>query len=191
MAAHNWTFDAPSGVYRNNFISNKLLETAVAKLKVVPFTFPFDGGFGKNKGEYVNVYHLKELPDPTSAQLEENTRIPIDKLQMGARVIRVVEWGRGVEYTDLAEQLSKFKPSSYLQKALTRQMERAMDTNAANAFQDSAVKICFIPTGISSGTFDTDGTPSTVATAAMSFDHMGILADYMAGNIHCPPFRRR
>ena len=33
MAAHNWTFDAPSGVYRNHFISNKLLETAVAKLE--------------------------------------------------------------------------------------------------------------------------------------------------------------
>jgi len=185
--AHTWTFDAPNGVYRNHAISNELLLQSVAKMKVVPFTQSFDG-LGKKNGEYVNIFHLKELPDPTSAQLEESTRIPIDKLQMGSRVIRVVEWGRGVEYSDLASQLSKFDPASYLQKALMRQMDRAMDTAAATAFQGTDVKICFIPTGISSGTFDVDGTPSATATAPLGFDHMGILADYLAGNIHCPPY---
>jgi hypothetical protein len=93
-----------------------------------------------------------------------------------------------VEYTDLDRQLSIFDPASYLQKALRRQMERVMDTAAAAAFKHADVKICFTPTGISSGTFDTDGTPSTAATAALSFDHMGILADYLAGDIHCPPY---
>lgn len=186
--AHSWEFDAPNGVYRNHAISNELLLQSVAKLKVVPFTQPFNG-FGKNKGEYVNIFHVKELPDPVSAQLEESTRIPIDKLQMGSRVIRVVEWGRGVEYTNLDQQLSKFEPANILQKALMRQMDRSMDTAAAAAFQDPAVvKLCFVPTGISSGNFYTDGTPDVVASAALSFDHFGILADYLAGNIHCPPF---
>ena len=86
----NWTFDAEIGVYKNHELSNRLLLTSVAQMKVVPFTRPWEG-FGKNKGEYVNIMHLKELPDPTSAQLEESTRIPIDKLQFGNRLIQVAE----------------------------------------------------------------------------------------------------
>lgn len=186
--AHDWTFDSDVGVYKNHTISNQLLVTAVAQLKVVQFTSPMSG-FGKQKGEYMNIMHVKELPDPTSAELEEGTRIPIDKLEMGNRVIRVVEWGRGVEYTNLASQLGKFDPKSYLQAALQRQMQRAMDTNAAAAFQDgTAVKICFIPTSLSGGTFDTDGTPSTLATHNLTFEHVGVIADYLSGTIHCPPY---
>ena len=143
--AMDWTFDSEIGVYKNRELSNKLLLVSVAACKVVPFTRPWEG-FGKNKGEYVNIMHIKELPDPTSAQLEEQTRIPIDKLQFGQRVIRVVEWGRGVEYTNLMEQLGKFDPKSMLQAALTRQMNRAMDTAAATAFKNTDVKTSFIPT---------------------------------------------
>jgi N4-gp56 family major capsid protein len=186
-APHTWQFDAPDGVYKNNYLSNELLLQSVAKMKVVPFTRPFDG-FGKKKGEYVNIMHIKELPDPVSAQLDEDTKIPIDKLIMGQRVIKVVPWGRGVEYTHLSESLAKFDPGDYTQKALMRQMERAMDTAAADAFMGTDAKICFIPTGIASGTWDLDGTPSTVATSNLSFDHMGILADYLTGDIHVPPF---
>ena len=185
---HNWTFDSEVGVYKNNHISNQLLVTSVAKLKIVPFTKPYNG-FGRNKGEVVNIMHVKELSDPTSSRLSEDQRIPIDKLQWGNRAITVVEFGRGVEYSDLAQQLGKFDPEQTLQKALMRQMDRAMDTAAADAFQDStAVKICFIPTSLTGGTFDTDGTPNTIATAPFTFDHCGVLADYLAGTIHCPPY---
>jgi N4-gp56 family major capsid protein len=187
MSALNWTFDAEVGVYKNNSLSNQLLLTSVAKMKVVPFTKPW-AGFGKHKGEIVNIMHVQELPDPTSAQLQEDTRIPVDKLSFGNRTIRVVEWGRGVEYTNLMEQLGKFDPKGVLQSALSRQMDRAMDTAAADAFQHTDVKICFIPTTMSGGTFDTDGAPSTVAVAAFNFDHIGVLADYLGGNIHCPPY---
>ena len=190
MAAHNWTYDANVGVYQNHYISNELLLTAVAECKIVPFTKPFPGvgKTFKNKGQTINIMHLNELADPTSAQLEEETRIPIDKLTMSNRAVTLAEFGRGVEYTNLAEQLGKFNPREYLQKALMRQMERALDTGAANAFKSTDVKICFIPTSLTGGTFDTDGTPSTVATSNITFDHMGVLADYLAGNIHCPPY---
>jgi hypothetical protein len=185
---HTWEWDAADGVYKNNFLSNDLLVQSVAKLKVVRFTKPFSG-FGKKRGEYVNIFHVKELADPTSSQLAEDDKMPMDKLVMGQRVIRVVPFGRGVSFTHLSELLGKFDPNDYIQAALMRQMQRSLDTNAAAAFKDStAVKICFIPTGISTGTFDVDGTPSTLATSNLTFDHMGILADYLAGDIHCPPW---
>jgi N4-gp56 family major capsid protein len=189
MGAHNWTFDAEVGVYKNNFISNQLLLQSVAETKVAPFARPIKGvGKFKRKGETVNLMILRELPDPTSAQLDEETRIPIDKLELGNRAITLVEWGRGVEYTNLAQQFGKFDPADYLQKALMRQMKRALDTACADAFKSTDVKICFIPTSLTNGTFDTDGTPSTLATANLTFDHMGVLADYIAGDIHAPPF---
>lgn len=187
MATFNWTYDSDIGVYKNHTISNQLLLQSVAAMKIVPFTKPL-GGFGKHKGETVNIMHLKELADPTSIELEEDVRIPVDKLEYGNRTLTVVEVGRGVEYSNLAEQLSKFDPASFLQKALTRQMDRGMDTAAATAFQNTDVKICFIPTSLTGGTFDTDGTPSTVALANLTFEHMGVLADYLAGDIHCPPY---
>jgi N4-gp56 family major capsid protein len=187
MAEHNWEYTANVGILKNHFISNQLLVQATGAMKIVPFTTPMPG-FGKKQGEYVNIMHVKELPDPTSAQLEEGTRVPVDKLEFGNRALKVVQWGRGIEYTDLMQQLSKFDPASILQKALIRQMNRAMDTAAAAAFQSTDVKICFIPTSLTGGTFDTDGTPSTVATANLTFDHMGVLADYIAGDIHCPPY---
>jgi N4-gp56 family major capsid protein len=131
---------------------------------------------------------LKELPDPTSAQLDEDTKIPIDKLELGNRAITLVEWGRGVEYTNLAQQFGKFDPADYLQKALMRQMDRALDTSCADAFKSTDVKVCFIPTSLTGGTFDTDGTPSTIGLVNLTFDHMGVLADYLDGDIHTPPF---
>ena len=190
MSAHNWTYDADIGVHKNHFMSNKLLLTALGACKIVPFTKPFPGvgNTVKGKGETINIMHLNELTDPTTTALEEDTRVPIDKLTLGNRTVTLVEWGRGVEYKNLAEQLSKFRPSSYLQKALMRQMERALDTTAAAAFKHTDVKICFIPTSLTGGTFDTDGTPSSTATANLTFDHMGVLADYIAGDIHTPPY---
>jgi N4-gp56 family major capsid protein len=188
MAAMNWTFDASTGVYKNHFISNQLLYWSALKLKCVPFTKPAPGA-GRKKGETFNIMHVTELPDPTTnAQLEESTRIPIDKLQYGNRAITMVEWGRGVEYTNLSEQLGKFDPQSILQKTLTRQMDRIMDAAAARAFMSTDTKITFTPTSASGGTFDTDGTPSTNALSPITFDHMGVLCDYLNGDIHCPPY---
>jgi len=185
---HSWEWDAPDGVYKNHALSDELLLQSVAQLKVVPFTKPFSG-LGKKKGEFINIYHLKELADQESSRLAEDDKIPMDKLALGSRQIRVVPFGRGVAFTHLSELLAKFDPSDYLQSALMRQMRRALDTEAADAFKDPAtVKIVFSPTGVSTGSFGTNGAAPTLATAGMSFDHMGILADYLAGDLHVPPY---
>ena len=109
-------------------------------------------------------------------------------MQYGNRAIKMVEWGRGVEYTNLSEQLGKFDPQSILQKTLTRQMDRVMDAAAARAFMSTDVKIVFAPTSASGGTFTTSGVAATTVASPLTFDHMGVLRDYMDGDIHCPPF---
>ena len=94
-----------------------------------------------------------------------------------------------MEYTNLAEQLSKFKPSNFLQKELKKQMTNSLDTEAAKAFKDAlAVMICFTPTSIAGGTFGVAGAPMATATVGLSFDHCKILVDYLADTIHVPPY---
>jgi len=178
-----WEFDAADGVYKSSGMSNKLLEVAAKEMKIVPFTSPVPG-YGKGKGESVTLHHYKDLPQPLNPVLNELTRIPIDQLQMAQRVLTVQEWGRGAEYTHLAQQLSKYDPNSAIQKKLRRQLDQALDIGAAQGFKQAKIK--FIPTGAGAGTFDTDGVPSTLATVNIDIGHIAMIRDYMVNDLHVP-----
>lgn len=184
MSETTWTYDAPTGVYKNHALSDKLMETAVQKMTMVPFTSKVKQ-FGRRMGETINLQFWKELDVPTNyGELDEDTRVPIDKLEMGTRAITIKEWGRGVEYTNLMQELSKFDPKTGAQKKLVIQMQKCMDIAAANGFKNA--KICFIPTSLTGGTWDIDGTPSTPATVNLTKAHMGVIRDYMANDLHVP-----
>jgi N4-gp56 family major capsid protein len=184
---HNWTFDADLGIYKNHALSDDLLEVAIAETIILPFTEMVES-FGKGKGETINIMHVKELPEPADARLNEFTRVPIDKLTLGTRSLTVAEWGRGVEYSDLARQLGKFDPKTYLQKRLKNQMKGVVDTAAAAAFLNSDVKMVFTPTGPAAGTWSTTGAAGAVALSPLTFDHMGIIRDYITASLHIPAF---
>lgn len=158
---------------------------AARQWKFVPFTSK-QNSFGKKKGESLTLVYYKPLSDPTTAVLSEDIRIPIDQLAMSTTSITIQEWGRGVEITDLSQQLSVFDPMEAAQKALKDQMQQAMDVAAANEFQSTDAKICYIPTSLTGGTWDTDGTPSTAATANITKNHIGIIRDYMSKDLHVP-----
>jgi hypothetical protein len=180
-----WTYDAASGVYKNSALSGKLLMVSARAWKFVPFTKKVDD-YGPMMGQSVTLIYYKPVADPTSGKLEEDTRIPIDQLEMGQSSISVFEWGRGVEWTHFAQQLGKFDPKNATQKALTDQMNQVMDVAAASEFTSSNMKIKFIPTTLTGGTFDTDGTPSTQALVNVTADHLGVVRDYMAKDLHVP-----
>lgn len=184
-ATFTWTYDAATGVYKNNHLSGKLLKVAAREFKFVPFTKKEDS-FGKGKGESITLIYYKPLSQPSNAQLEEETRIPIDQLTMGKQSITIKEWGRGVEYTSLAQQLSKFDPDEGAQAALLDQMREAMDIAAASEFNGSDAKVIFIPTSLTGGTWDTDGTASTPATVNITKHHISAVRDYMVKDLHIP-----
>jgi N4-gp56 family major capsid protein len=189
MQAHDWTFDAAVGIYKNHQLSKKLLEVAAGECKVLPFTSDHGIAFKRNAGEMVNIMHINRLPNSASSRLEEDTRIPIRKLSWGTRQIKVVEFGEGVEYTNLMEMLAAFKPSNSLQKALRVQMEEALDTEGAAAFMDAtAVKLVYTPTSLTAGSWGTAGAAVATATVALTFDHCAAIGDYMRDTIHIPPY---
>lgn len=182
---YTWTYDAATGVYKSNAMSADLLKLSALKFKIVPFTKKITK-FGRKQGETITLPYYKAISEPTSAKLEETTRIPIDQLQMGTYTITIKEWGRGVEFTSLAEDLSALNPKDGAQKALSDQMNLCMDTAAADAFTGTNAKVCFIPTSLTGGVFDTDGTPSTAATQNLTKDHLGVIRDYLANTLHTP-----
>ena len=69
---------------------------------------------------------------------------------------------------------------------LKDQMSLSMDTGAAGAFTGTDAKICFTPTSLTGGVWETDGGHTTIATANMTKDHLGCIRDYMANTIHAP-----
>ena len=189
MQAHNWTFDAELGIYKNHQLSKKLLEVSAGECKILPFTSDHGIAFKRNAGEMVNIMHINRLPNSVSSRLEEGTRIPIRKLSWGNRQIQVVEFGEGVEYTNLMEMLAAFKPSNSLQKALRVQMEEALDTEGATAFLDPAsVLLTYNPTTLIGGTWTVNGVPGAVTAVPLTFDHCVAIGDYMRDTVHVPAY---
>lgn len=180
-----WVNDVTNGVMLNHALSPKLREASVAGSIFMGFIRP-ESGYGARKGQSITIQRIKNITEPTSAQLTSGTRIPVDQFSLSTTSITPVELGRAVEYESLANELNNFDLAQPIQKKLRQQMTLVLDTKAATAFQ--AAKIKYIPTSASAGTFDTDGTPSTSATSNVTVAHCGAIRDYLVGTLYTPPF---
>lgn len=182
---HSWTYDAPTGVYKNHTLSTELRHAAIASCKFMQFV-NVEPGYGKKKGESITMTRVSNMSVPTNARLSESSRIPEDNVSLSTVSITVAEWGRAVPYTDLAVQLSSFNLEDAIQKALKDQMTLVVDGACAAAFKTCKVKA--IPSGVAALTFDTDGTASTTASANLNTYHVEEIRDYLFGTLNCPPY---
>jgi len=185
MSTFSWEFDAPTGVWKNHALSSKLRYASVADSKIVGFTRP-EPNYGKKKGESVTIQRIKNLTQPSDATFDEGDRIPVDSFSVSKTSITPKQMGRAVEIYDLAEQLNNFDLNIPIQKKLRQQMQLELDRRAATAFKTAKIK--FIPTSLSGGTWDTDGTASTQATANIGVEHCGVMRDYLMDTLHCDPY---
>lgn len=180
-----WTYDAPSGVYKNHEMSSNLRMAAIPMAKFMQFVRP-EPGYGKKKGESITITRVSNITQPTSGQLVENSRIPEDDIVLSTMAITVAEWGRAVPYTSFAQDLGKFDVENVIQKKLRDQMALVLDKAAAAAFKTGQVKA--IPSGASSLTFDTDGTASTTASVNLNVYHIEQIRDYMFSTLAIPAY---
>lgn len=183
MAQLQWQFDAPSGTYKQHTLSRKLYERAVEESVFMDHVAPIEG-FGRKKGENVTLTRLSTISEPTSANLLEGERIPEDSWSLSTTSVTVREIGRALPYSSLVQDLSFFDIENPIQRALKDQMKLVMDTKAATAFKTAKVK--YIPTGLASATWDTDGTASTTASANLNVFHVEEIADYMYDTLRIP-----
>jgi N4-gp56 family major capsid protein len=182
-----WTYDAPSGVYKNHDMSEQLRYAAIAETKFMQFVRP-ESGYGKKKGESVTITRISNLAVPSNARLSESEVIPESVLSMTTKAITVSEFGRAVPYSSLSDDLGKFNMENVVQKTLRDQMALVMDNAVAATFKGSDNKIKYAPTSSSAGTFDTDGVMSTTALANLNVYHVEVIRDYMYSTLRVPTY---
>ena len=185
MATFGWVTDITNGVMLNHALSKKLRFASIAKTKFVGFT-RVEPGFGRKRGQSITIQRIRNIAVPTSAVIAEGQRIPVDQFLISTTSITPQQIARSVEYTDLVEQLNNYDVKNPIQFKLRQQMALVLDNLASDAFKEAKIK--FIPTSLAGGTFDTDGTPSTQATANISIDHCGVIRDYLSDTIHTDAF---
>lgn len=185
MAAHGWSSDAPSGVYKNHKLSSQIRMASIAESKFMQFVKP-EAGYGKKMGEYVNITRVANVSVPTDDTLNEFVRIPENTIALSTQAVQVFERGRAIPYTSLSIDLAHFDLENAIQMKLKEQLTLSMDNAAAAAFKAGQVKV--IPSGVATTVFDTDGTPSTAATSNLNMYHVENIRDYMFGTLHIAPF---
>lgn len=185
MAQFQWQFDAPSGVFKSHAMSKRLYMAALENAVFMDFVKPVDG-YGRKKGDTITLTRIATISEPTSANLTEGERIPEDTYSITTTSVTVVEIGRAVPFTSFAEDLTFFDLENGIQRRLRDQMGLVLDTKAAAAFKTAQIK--YIPTGLASGTFDTDGTASTSATANWNVFHIEEVRDYLFDTLQTPPW---
>lgn len=181
----SWTFDAPTGVYKNHTLSSQLRMAAIAETKFMQFVRP-EPGYGKKRGESITITRVSNIAVPTNGRLSEQNRIPEDELVLTTVAITVTEWGRSVPYTSLSEDLGKFDVESMIQKKLRDQMSLVLDSAAAAAFKTAKIKAT--PTGVSAINFDTNGTVSQQAQSNLLMYHVEQIRDYMYSTLNIPAY---
>lgn len=182
---HSWTYDAPSGVYKNHALSADIRMAAIAATKFVQFSAPVDG-FGKGKGENVTITRVSNLDVPDDDSLVELEVIPEDEFSLSTQAVEVAERGRAVPYSSLAKDLAHFNIESAIQKKLRDQLALRLDKTCSDAFKAGQVKA--IPDGIASLVFDTDGVASTVALVNLNVHHVEQIRDYMHSTLNIMPY---
>ncbi len=185
MATMSWTYDGPTGVYKNHALSADIRMAAIAQTKFMQFTFT-ENGMGKRKGEAVTITRISNISVPSDDSLVELERIPEDDFSLSTQQIAVAEHGRAVPYTSLLNDLSAFDLENAVQKQLRNQMALRLDYAAAAAFKLGMVKA--IPDGVASLTFDTDGTASTQATSNLNQYHVEQIRDYLFSTLLVSPY---
>lgn len=183
MAQFTWEFDAPAGVFKSHAMSKRMYMAALENTVFMDFIKPVDG-YGRKMGDTVTLTRIASIAEPTSANLSEGNRIPEDTYSISTTSISVTEIGRAVPFTSFSEDLTFFDLENGIQRRLRDQMGLVMDTKAAAAFKTAKVK--YIPTGVSAGTFDTDGTASTAATANWNVYHVEETRDYLFDTLQAP-----
>lgn len=188
---HFWT-DLGGGLMGNHQISDEMLGVTFGECRIHGFSKPVPGGFKKNAGETVTIYHKLPIPDDADTSLQEEGEIPFGMMNFGQRHITVTEHAKALGFSHKLETLFKFKIDPIFKDQLTQHQAESMDNECAHmGFLSSDVKIVATPTSLTGLTFGTAGAPVAQAAAPMTRDHVQKISNYMWDTIHVPFFNQK
>lgn len=185
MANQSWTFDAPTGVYKNHQLSAEIRLASIQQTKFVQFS-SIEPGYGKKKGESVTITRLSNIAIPGDDTLVELERIPEDTFSLSTQQITAVERGRAIPYTNLSVEFSYFDLEQAVQKKLRDQLAVRLDIVAATAFKNGQIKMT--PNGIASISTSTSGSANATATANLNVYHIEQIRDELYSTLYVQPY---
>jgi N4-gp56 family major capsid protein len=184
--AYSWDFDAEDGVFKNRELSSKVYENALENSVAMPYIDILDG-FGKGKGDTMNVARFDHISEPASAELSELLPIPEVAFSIATTSITVKEYGVAVPYTGKLEALSKFNIENLVQRTLMEQKRLVFDSLGLTTLTGTNVK--YVPTAATTGSITYNSTASGTALADLSYFHIEDIAQHMYDDLRIPYFQ--
>lgn len=179
----SWTWDAPTGTYRNHALSSNIRREAIADVQFMKF-MNTEPGYGTKKGQSVTITRFLKLPEAT--RIAETDALPSGRPAIETKQVEVSEWGFKVPMTDWETKLTHFDLNSEIQRILRDQISLTMDTMCATALKLTPVKYTPLSTG---GEFVTDGTADSVSDRNWEVQDLRRIHDRLKGDLKCPQFR--
>lgn len=179
----SWTFDAPTGTYRNHALSTDIRREAIADVQFMKFMRP-EPGFGKKKGESVTITRILKLPE--ASRVTETEALPSGRPAIETKQVSVNQWGFKIPMTEFEQHLTHFNLMDPFQQALRDQISLTMDTMCSTALKLTPVKYTPLSTG---GEFVTDGTADSVSDRNWEVQDLRRIHDRLHGDLKCPKFR--
>jgi N4-gp56 family major capsid protein len=178
-----WTFDAPSGTYKNHALSTEIRRQAIADTQFMKF-LRAEPGYGKQKGESVTITRILKLPLAT--RVGEADRLPSGRPAIETKQVAVSQWGFKIPITEFEKNLTYFDIMNPFQATLRDQISLTMDKMGSDAMKLTQIK--YQPT-ITGGTFSTNGIPAGVATRNGGIQDLRRIHDYLYATLKCPKFK--
>ena len=179
----SWTFDAPTGTYRNHALSTQIRREAIANTQFMKF-MRAEPGFGKKRGESVTITRVMALPH--ASRVSETERLPSGRPSIETKTIPVSQWGFKIPMTEFETHLTHFNLMDPFQAALRDQIDLTMDVMCADALKLTPVK--YTPTS-SGGEFVTDGSADSLASRNVEVQDLRRIHDRLHGDLKCPKFK--
>jgi len=179
----SWTWDAPTGTYKNHALSEKIREAAAAEALFAQFVSP-EPGYGKMKGEAVTITRFSQLP--LAGRVSETERLPEGRPAISTKTQVVSEWGFKSPMTELEELLTHFDLRSKMQRMLKTQMKLTMDKMVADALKTTLIKVVNIGGTV---TVTTNGVPFGARTTNLTIAELRQIRDFLSGTLKAPGFK--
>lgn len=179
----SWTYDHPSGTYKNHSLSDKIRKQAIADAVFMKFA-TMEPGFGKKKGESQTITRILSLPLAT--RIGEMDRLPAGRPAIQTKQVGISEWGFKIPTTDFEKNLNHFDIMNPFQASLRDQIELTMDKMVADALKMTPINYVPQTTG---STLTTDGAPGGVSDRNLAISDLREIHDYLHGTLKCPKYK--
>lgn len=177
-----WTFDAPSGVFRNHALSSEIRREAMYDLQSMKYFRP-EPGYGKKRGDTVTITRVMQLP--VAGRVNEFDTLPSGRPAFNTKSVTVSEWGFKTPITEFETNLAHFDMTNQIQQMLRDQMALTMDLMCTTALKTTPYK--YTPQ-VGGGVFSTNGSAGGSATANLSIADLRLIRDQLRKN-KAPYFR--